>query len=76
MPIYFMYVNCCQLKLNTNCFKGQEVRIWVKATDVMGNSHADSTFVKVDKTPPSVSVDYDTALERNIKDGPYNYSSK
>lgn len=48
----------------------------MKATDVMGNSHADSTFVKVDKTPPSVSVDYDTALERNIKNGPYNYSSK
>lgn len=60
----------------TSLFSGQAVRIWVRATDIMGNSLVDSTVLRTDPTPPIVSFDNGTGLTRNINGGPYNYSSK
>ncbi|KAH3775749.1 hypothetical protein DPMN_177155 [Dreissena polymorpha] len=58
---------------------GDTLRVWIRATDIMGNAKADSTVVKIDGTPPILQTNLtgkDYGLTRNIADGPYNFSSK
>ena len=33
---------------------GDSVRVWVRATDVMGNTKTDSVLVHVDSSPPVI----------------------
>ncbi|WAQ93656.1 hypothetical protein MAR_006127 [Mya arenaria] len=34
---------------------GDRLRVWVRATDVMGNTNTDSTFMRIDGSPPFIS---------------------
>ncbi|KAH3716775.1 uncharacterized protein LOC127855045 [Dreissena polymorpha] len=54
---------------------GDRLRVWVRATDVMGNQRADSTIIKVDGSKPRLQANT-SRLELNTGNGPYNYSSK
>ncbi|XP_052246346.1 uncharacterized protein LOC127855047 [Dreissena polymorpha] len=58
---------------------GDTLRVWIRATDIIGNTKADSTVVTIDGTPPILQTNHpgkDYGLKRNIADGPYNFSSK
>ncbi|XP_052812485.1 uncharacterized protein LOC128240040 [Mya arenaria] len=52
---------------------GSQVRIWLRATDVMNNTAVDYTEVHVDNTPPRIS---DQRLEKNIINGTYSHTSR
>ncbi|KAH3716767.1 hypothetical protein DPMN_059496, partial [Dreissena polymorpha] len=54
---------------------GDRLRVWVRATDIMGNQRADSTLIKVDGSKPRLQANT-SKLELNTVNGPYNYSSK
>ena len=41
---------------------GDSVRVWVRATDVMGNTKIDDVLVHVDSTPPIIQ---DVSLSRH-----------
>ena len=41
---------------------GDSVRVWVRATDVMGNTKTDSVLVHVDSSPPVIQ---DVRLDRH-----------
>ncbi|XP_053381408.1 uncharacterized protein LOC128549125 isoform X2 [Mercenaria mercenaria] len=59
---------------------GSRIRIWIRATDVMGNIKADSTLMRVDATPPKISkagtVGADHAFTSNVQNATYNYTSR
>ncbi|XP_060601820.1 uncharacterized protein LOC132755046 [Ruditapes philippinarum] len=62
-----------QLKLQ----EGSRVRVWVRATDVMGNIKTDSTLVRFDNTEPTISSRGDDHMfEPNIESTKYNFSSR
>ena len=46
---------------------GDSVRVWVKATDVMGNKKTDSVLVHVDSSPPVIQ---DVRLDRHGENQP------
>ncbi|KAL4222693.1 hypothetical protein ACF0H5_018734 [Mactra antiquata] len=56
---------------------GARVRVWVRATDAMGNTRTDSTLMRVDGTGPVISYEGQPGHEivKNIPLGPYNHSS-
>ncbi|XP_052247390.1 uncharacterized protein LOC127855675 [Dreissena polymorpha] len=54
---------------------GDRLRVWVRATDLMGNQRADSTIIKVDGSKPRLHA-YTSKVELNTVNGPYKYSSK
>ncbi|XP_052246347.1 uncharacterized protein LOC127855048 [Dreissena polymorpha] len=58
---------------------GDQLRVWIRATDIIGNTKADSTVIKIDGTPPILKTNLtgkEYGLHRNIVDGPYNFCSK
>ena len=59
---------------------GHSVRVWVRATDIMGNQKTDFTIVNVDTTGPAVtpenSTDTSLTLNYNGQDAKYNYTSR
>ncbi|WAQ93657.1 FER-like protein [Mya arenaria] len=57
---------------------GDRLRVWVRATDVMGNTKTDSTFMRIDGSPPTISSENssDHQLQLNVADGPYSHSSR
>ncbi|XP_060583179.1 uncharacterized protein LOC132739481 isoform X2 [Ruditapes philippinarum] len=62
-----------QLKLQ----EGSRVRVWVRATDVMGNVKTDSTLVRFDNTEPTISTRGDGHMfEPNIESTKFNFSSR
>ncbi|KAH3716748.1 hypothetical protein DPMN_059477 [Dreissena polymorpha] len=57
---------------------GDTLRVWIRATDIIGNTKADSTVVKIDGTPPILHTNLtgkNYGLKRNIVNGPFNFSS-
>ena len=56
------------------------MRVWVRATDIMGNQKTDFTVVNVDTTGPAVTSENDTqtslTLNYNGQDAKYNYTSR
>ena len=46
---------------------GDSVRVWVRATDVMGNTKTDSVLVHVDSSPPVIQ---DVRLDRHGENQP------
>jgi hypothetical protein len=58
-------------------YTGSRVRVWVRATDVMGNIKADSTLVRFDNTEPTISSSGDGHMfEPNIESTKFNFSSR
>ncbi|XP_053393450.1 uncharacterized protein LOC123562440 isoform X2 [Mercenaria mercenaria] len=57
---------------------GSRMRVWVRATDVMGNIKTDSTIVTVDGSNPKISKQLgdDHKFEANVKHATYNYTSR
>ncbi|WAQ93654.1 hypothetical protein MAR_006125 [Mya arenaria] len=57
---------------------GDRLRVWVRATDVMGNTKTDSTFMRIDGSPPTISSgnSSDHQLQLNVADGSYSHSSR
>ncbi|WAQ93645.1 hypothetical protein MAR_006116 [Mya arenaria] len=57
---------------------GDRLRVWVRATDVMGNTKTDSTFMKIDGSPPTISSgsSSDHRVELNVDDGAYRHASR
>lgn len=60
---------------------GEQLKVWVRATDIMGNQKFASTYVTVDFSRPNISQPDDnetTNLVLNVPDpkGRYNYSSR
>jgi len=57
---------------------GDRLRVWVRATDVMGNTKVDSTVMKIDGSPPYISDSNspDHGVELNVRGGKYNHSSR
>ncbi|XP_060570888.1 angiopoietin-1 receptor-like [Ruditapes philippinarum] len=57
--------------------EGSRVRVWVRATDVMGNIKTDSTLVMFDNTEPTISSPGDGHMfEPNIESTKFNFSSR
>ena len=46
---------------------GDSVRVWVRATDVMGNTKTDSVLVHVDSSPPVIQ---DVRLDQHGENQP------
>lgn len=59
---------------------GSRVRVWVRATDVMGNIKTDSTLVTFDGTPPKLSKPgtpgSDHRFAPNVPNASFNYTSR
>ncbi|XP_053374459.1 uncharacterized protein LOC128547004 [Mercenaria mercenaria] len=58
---------------------GDQIKVWIRARDILNNTKIDSTMVTTDFSPPSVSsIDDNTTtyMVLNTKDGPFNYSSR
>lgn len=57
---------------------GARVRVWIRATDAMGNRQSDSTLLRIDGTVPSVSYPGQQGHKfvPNVEDGVYNYTSR
>ncbi|XP_052796120.1 uncharacterized protein LOC128228694 [Mya arenaria] len=57
---------------------GDRLRVWVRATDVMGNTKTDSTFMRIDGSPPTISSgsSSDHRVELNVDDGAYRHASR
>ncbi|XP_045170153.2 uncharacterized protein LOC123532684 isoform X7 [Mercenaria mercenaria] len=58
---------------------GDQIKVWIRARDILNNTKIDSTMVTTDFSPPSVSsIDDNTTtyMVLNIQDGPFNYSSR
>ncbi|XP_053374452.1 uncharacterized protein LOC123532684 isoform X3 [Mercenaria mercenaria] len=58
---------------------GDQIKVWVRARDILNNTNIASTMVTTDFSPPSVSsIDDNTTtyMVLNTKDGPFNYSSR
>ncbi|WAQ93664.1 TIE2-like protein [Mya arenaria] len=37
---------------------GDRLRVWIRATDVMGNTRTDSTLMRIDGSPPTISTNF------------------
>ncbi|XP_052809614.1 uncharacterized protein LOC128238075 [Mya arenaria] len=57
---------------------GDRLRVWVRATDVMGNTKTDSTFMRIDGSPPTISSENssDHSIKLNVVDGAYKHASR
>ncbi|XP_052807066.1 uncharacterized protein LOC128236221 [Mya arenaria] len=57
---------------------GDRLRVWIRATDVMGNTRTDSTLMRIDGSPPTISSgnNSDHRIELNIFGGAYRHSSR
>lgn len=57
---------------------GGRVRVWIKATDIIGNTKTDSTLVRVDSTPPIISKKDAVGhrFQSNVENGKFNYTSR
>ncbi|OPL33423.1 hypothetical protein AM593_09985, partial [Mytilus galloprovincialis] len=56
-----------------NIQDGHSYKVWVRATDVMGNTNIDSTIVHFDHSQPSV---YSPTFDKNVEDGHFPFSSR
>jgi len=66
------------VKTTKHMVDGDRLRVWVRATDVMGNTKVDSTVMKIDGSPPYISDSNSSnhRLKLNIRGGKYNHSSR
>jgi len=66
------------VKTTKHMVDGDRLRVWVQATDVMGNTKVDSTVMKIDGSPPYISDSNssDHGLGLNVHGGNYNHSSR
>jgi len=57
---------------------GDRLRFWVRATDIMGNTKTDSTFVQIDGSVPFISNASNSyhGLELNVPTGQYKHSTR
>ena len=56
---------------------GDRLRVWVRATDVVGNTRTDSTFMQIDGSPPTVmTVSGRQPLEINVDSDEYKHASR
>ncbi|WAQ93662.1 hypothetical protein MAR_006133, partial [Mya arenaria] len=57
---------------------GDRLRVWVRATDVMGNTRADSTFMRIDGSPPFISSENGSEHQvvLNIEGGEFKHASR
>ena len=67
-----------EINITKSMVDGDRLRVWVRATDVMGNTKIDSTVVKIDGSPPYISNSNssDHVLELNYPHGEYKHSSR
>ncbi|WAQ93644.1 hypothetical protein MAR_006115, partial [Mya arenaria] len=57
---------------------GDRLRVWIRATDVMGKTKSDSTLVRIDGSPPTISSVNSSGhrIALNVNGGAYKYSSR
>jgi len=57
---------------------GDRLRVWVRATDSVGNIKVDNTSIVIDGSPPSLSTFNSTAheIQLNVADGEFKHSSR
>ncbi|XP_053393446.1 uncharacterized protein LOC123564849 [Mercenaria mercenaria] len=60
---------------------GSRVRVWIRATDAMGNTKTNSTFMRLDRSPPEISrapsLGVDHKFIANVPDATtFNYTSR
>lgn len=55
---------------------GDGINIWIKATDIMGNTKIDRTQIYFDSTPPRSLIETDVLFTRNTNISKYPFSSR
>ena len=57
---------------------GDRLRVWVRATDSVGNIKVDNTSIVIDGSPPTVSTPENSGhnIKLNVKDGEFRHSSR
>ena len=56
---------------------GDRLRVWVRATDVFGNTRTESTSMQIDGSPPNVMpVSGRQPLEMNVDSEEYKHASR
>jgi len=57
---------------------GDILRVWVRATDSVGNIKVDSTSIVIDGSPPTVSTPENSNhnIKLNVQDGEFRHSSR
>ena len=56
---------------------GDRLRVWVRATDVVGNTRTESTSMQIDGSPPTVmNVSGRQPLEINVDSDEYKHASR
>ncbi|KAJ8313723.1 hypothetical protein KUTeg_008284 [Tegillarca granosa] len=57
----------------SNVNDGGTMKVYVRATDIMGNTNIDSVFIHFDSSEPNIST---PTMKKNIKDGAFPFSSR
>ena len=67
-----------EVSKQTPLVDGDRLRVWVKATDAVGNTKVDSTFIQIDGSAPSMSTNSSSAhkIQLNVADGDFKHSSR
>ena len=69
-----------EVSKQTPLVEGDRLRVWVRATDSVGNIKVDSTFIEIDGSSPSIStgnnLNSEHNLKLNVKCGEFRHSSR